>query len=198
MSLLDYYKSLNITMLEGYSQQVEGQVALLKRLINEPGIKNVMEIGFNAGHSAEIFLSSNSDISLTSFDLGDHHYVKIGKEFIDKNYPNRHTLILGDSNITVPEFINNNPNTKFDLIFIDGGHEYTTAINDIINCKNLAHSNTIVIMDDTIFVNKEFVANWNIGPTRAWTDAINSKYIISKGHEEYDLYRGNSWGKYNL
>lgn len=196
MSLTTHYENLGITKFEGYSQEVPGQVSFLKRIVNDPNIKSVMEIGFNAGHSAEIFLSTNPSISLTSFDLGSHDYVQIGKEFIDKTYPNRHTLILGDSKQTVPNFIKDFPDKKFDLIFIDGGHEYETAKQDIMNCKMLAHKDTIVVMDDTIFFNPSFVVGWNIGPNQAWNEAISNSHILLQGHEEYQWGRGNSWGKY--
>ena len=75
-----------------------------------------MEIGFNAGHSAELFLKYTS-AHVTSFDLGDHPYVTHAKEYIDAYYPGRHSLILGDSTVTVPKCIG-----KYDIIFIDGGH----------------------------------------------------------------------------
>jgi hypothetical protein len=38
-----------------------------------------LEIGFNAGHSAEVFLKNNKDLILTSFDLGEHNYVTTAK-----------------------------------------------------------------------------------------------------------------------
>jgi hypothetical protein len=34
-----------------------------------------MEIGFNGGHSAELFLKNNTDIHLTSFDVDVHSYL---------------------------------------------------------------------------------------------------------------------------
>jgi predicted O-methyltransferase YrrM len=110
-----------------------------------------MEIGFNAGHSAEIFLQNNKDLILTSFDLGIHNYVNTAKEYIDITYPNRHTLILGDSTKTIPIYLENNKDTKFDIIFIDGGHEYEIAKADMENCFHLAHKDTIIVLDDTIF-----------------------------------------------
>ena len=42
---------------EGHSQQVPQQVEDLIRLTNAPNI-TVLEIGFNAGHSAEVFLKT--------------------------------------------------------------------------------------------------------------------------------------------
>lgn len=155
-----------------------------------------MEIGFNAGHSAELFLSSNKNINLVSFDIGHHAYVNLGKEFIDKTYPNRHTLIIGDSLSTVPEYFKKE-NKKFDLIFIDGGHDYNNAKGDMLNCKNLAHDKTIVVLDDTMN-NENWIKSWNIGPNRAWEEAKNWNIINEIGSSDFSLGRGQSWGYYNL
>ena len=195
-SLSDFYKEKNIKVNEGYSQQVKGQVDFLKNIVNDKSINNVMEIGFNAGHSAELFLSSNKNINLVSFDIGKHKYVNLGKEFIDKTYPNRHTLIIGNSLSTVPEYFKKE-NKKFDLIFIDGGHNYNVAKGDILNCKNLAHDKTIVVMDDTIN-NKNWLKGWNIGPNRAWKEAKDSNMIKEIGTIDFERGRGQSWGYYNL
>jgi hypothetical protein len=130
MALTRFLNDKGFDSFEGYSQQIPRQVIDLYLLTNKPNL-NVMEIGFNAGHSAEIFLEYNKNIKLTSFDLGHHTYVLPAKEYIDKTYPNRHTLIIGDSTASIPKFINDNKDTKFDIIFIDGSHEYEIAKKDI-------------------------------------------------------------------
>ena len=73
--------------------------------------------------------------NVVSFDLGIHSYVGKGKQFLDKKYPNRHKLIIGDSLLTIPLYTSKF-HKKFDLIFIDGGHDYNIAKGDLINCKN--------------------------------------------------------------
>ena len=83
------------------------------------------------------------------------------------------------------------------LIFIDGAHEYNIVKNDIINCKNLAHNNTIVIMDDTI-QNISWVLSWNIGPNKCWKEYIDNKLILQLGYKDFRPGRGCSWGKYIL
>lgn len=55
LNLKEHYKSKKIRITEGHSQEVEKQVDFLKNIVNDENINNVMEIGFNAGHSAEIF-----------------------------------------------------------------------------------------------------------------------------------------------
>lgn len=194
--LTDYYNSNNIKVTEGYSQQVKEQVEFLKETVNQTSIHNVMEIGFNAGHSAELFLSANKNINLVSFDIGSHDYVKFGKELIDTNFPNRHTLIIGNSLNTVPEYAKKT-NKKFDLIFIDGGHSYEVAKNDLLNCKQLAHENTILILDDTMNNNK-WIMNWNNGPNRAWEDVKKMNFVKEVGSIDYSPGRGQSWGYYNF
>jgi predicted O-methyltransferase YrrM len=158
-------------------------------------ITSVLEIGFNGGHSADIFLKENPNVIVTSFDINQHNYVKTGKEYIDMIFPNRHTLILGDSLKTIPKYYENNSDKKFDIIFIDGGHDYKTAIGDLNNCKLLSHKNTIVIMDDTIY-RKDWIQNWTIGPTKAWLDGIQQNIITEISREEYSKGRGVSWGNY--
>jgi len=196
MTITSFLNSRGFHSFEGYSQQCPQQVEDLISLTNEPNI-NVMEIGFNAGHSAEVFLQNNKHLTLTSFDLGIHNYGRTAKEYIDATYPNRHTLILGDSRTTIPIFLNNNKDTKFDVIFIDGGHDYQIAKADMENCLHLAHKDTIVILDDTIFT-KGWEQGWTIGPSRTWTEHLRQNKIVQLNSKDYSHGRGMSWGKYIL
>ena len=195
MSITNYLNNKGFQSFEGYCQEVPEQVQDLIALTNKPNI-NVMEIGFNAGHSAEIFLKNNPHLFLTSFDIGRHEYISHAKTYIDETYPNRHTLILGDSRITVPKFINERKDaTLFDVIFIDGSHKYKTVMEDIENCFSLAHKGTIVILDDTMF-KKEWEEGWTVGPTKAWLECLQEDKIIDLERKDYCFGRGMSWGKY--
>jgi predicted O-methyltransferase YrrM len=193
------------TEFEGSMQQVPAQMEWFHRCLREHTYrpKTILEIGFNAGHSAEVFLHYSDDTHVTSFDLGEHAYVDCGKKYIDATFPNRHELILGDSRETIPAFSLANPDRKFDLIFIDGGHDFETAFADISNCRSLAHAETLVILDDTMYYPDGRPAD--CGPTNAWIRAISLGLIqeVEKGTMEnresrimFDYYRGMSVGNY--
>ncbi len=189
-------RGFNANNLENGSGQIPQQQMDLIGLVNTGSAKTIMEIGFNAGHSADLLLSSKPDVTLVSFDIAVHKYIDIAKEYIDMKYPGRHVLIKGDSMITIPQYINDNPGKNFDLIFIDGGHELDQAMCDLMNCRQLAHSETIVALDDTFYALQ--IAPWNVGPTLAWTLVSVNNVINALASVKYTLGRGMSWGKYNF
>ena len=193
-TLDELYENREKMNMDGYSTQIQGQVDFLKNIVQDDNVKNVMEIGFNAGHSSELFLQTNPNIHVTSFDIGQYNCVNVGKRFIDEKFRGRHTLIKGDSLKTVPEFASKN-DIKFDVIFIDGGHTYEVSKGDIINCKPLAHKDTMVILDDTI-KNTSLIRHWNNGPNQAWLEAKTWNIVKELGTSDFELGRGHSWGKY--
>mgnify|MGYP000855884333 CR=1 FL=1 len=120
-----------------------------KELVREHKPKLIAEIGFNTGVSALHFLSLSDDIIVVSFDILYHHYAAYAKMYVDMKYPGRHTLIGGDSSKSVLSFFKTF-NTKFDLVFIDGGHTRESSMADLVNCYEISHENTIVIMDNVV------------------------------------------------
>ena len=200
-----YYKTLEKKFkFEGGSGDTPAQQKRLREICANYKCRNIMEIGFNAGHSADLFLSLTDDTVVTSFDLGVHDYVLYGKSYIDQKHPFRHNLIIGDSKKTVNQFQKNNLDVKFDLIFIDGDHSKIGALTDLVNCSYLAHEGTIVILDDTRISSP--IQNWNIGPNYAWRKCVDSGYIKEIFSEDYENEehqlssagsRGQSWGQYS-
>ena len=203
MNIDTYYKNLGKSLskvghLRFDPNNEKDQASDLLHIIQKYNCKNILEIGFNAGHSADFFLSINDNIKLTSFDIGEMESVLYGKSFIDTKYPFRHNLIIGDSKKTVPQYFQNYPRTKFDLVFIDGAHEFMDSLTDLVNCKNLSHKNTIVVMDDTRY--SEPFKSWTVGPSECWQNCLDKKYIKELGRSDYNYkdfpWKGQSWGLY--
>jgi predicted O-methyltransferase YrrM len=153
-----------------------------------------LEIGFNAGHSADTMLRANKNLSLVSFDLGCHAYVQPAADYIQFLHPGRHALFIGDSTQTLPLYIEANPDKKFDLLFIDGGHDYEVAKADMENCLKLAHSDSIIIMDDTIYV-PMWEKDYSKGPTKVWQEFAATGTIKDDVRITLDSYNGISYGQ---
>ena len=146
MCLDNYLAKYNITDYEGHSSQIPQQMFDLKQFLSDLEIKEILEIGFNAGHSSDLFLS-NSIATVTSFDLNERPCVNIAKKYIDIKFPSRHTLINGDSTKTIPEFIKNNKNKTFDIIFIDGLHQCEQVAKDINNSICFLKPSSFIIIE---------------------------------------------------
>ena len=148
------------------------ELLYLANLVQRNNVRRIGEIGFNAGFSTYAFLSASPDTTVVSFDLGEHDYSKTAKKLIDREFPNRHTLIVGDSTKTVPDYKAQNPDLTFDLAFIDGGHEYEVAKADIANMRQFCTEETAVVIDDLT----PWLA-WGEGPMQAWTEAIDTGIV---------------------
>ena len=181
--------------VEGNSHQIIPQVHALYYL-SKPPVTSILEIGFNAGHSSDTFLQHPA-ARVVSFDLGARPYVSLAKQRMDRIYPGRHTLVLGDSTVTLPQWISENPNTTFDVIFIDGGHEEVTVRSDMKHSLLLSHSETLLLMDDVIY-NDGWEAEYTIGPTAVWKEYVAAGRIQELGHYDYAPGRGMSWGRVRI
>ncbi len=155
---------------EGSSSAAE--LLYLAQVARRSGAKVIGEIGFHAGFSSQAFLAWVPGATVISFDLGRHRSVRAAKKLIDKEFPGRHTLIRGDSRETVPAFADRNPDLRFDLVFIDGGHDYEVARADVMNMRRLCTAETAVIMDDLVPWR-----SFGAGPTKAWDEAIRDGIV---------------------
>jgi predicted O-methyltransferase YrrM len=120
---------------------------------------SLMEIGFNAGHSALLFLmTAPKETTMLFFDIAEHSYTKPCFEYLQREFPERQMeLVIGDSKQTVPAWIQAHPERTFDLIHVDGGHDYECVRADVHSAFMASKKGTILLMDD---MDNEFVGGF--------------------------------------
>lgn len=116
-------------------------------LIAIEGANNLLEIGFNAGHSALLALSSSPTLTYLGVDIASNKYSRPCAELIERHYPGRAKIIFGDSRIEVPRLALSG--VRPDVIHVDGGHDDLTAELDILHAIQMVAQGGIVIVDDT-------------------------------------------------
>jgi hypothetical protein len=139
--------------LEGHSGQLTDERKIYKSMARIPCVKVICEIGFNGGHSAIAWLVSNSQAKVVMFDLWVHQSPQVGLDHIltlKELNSDRLTVVKGSSLETVKTFHAANPSFRCDLISIDGGHSFDTAMADVENMRFMSNSHfNILLIDDT-------------------------------------------------
>lgn len=121
--------------------------------------KKGVEIGFNAGHSTMLFFNSNPSLKMTCFDNCYHKYTIPCSQYLSSKYDL--TLINGDSRETTFN-ITKTIDGPVDFVHVDGGHSNELAMKDIINCRQIADENTLLIVDDADYPNIQDIINFLI------------------------------------
>ena len=134
--------------------------------------KNILEIGFNAGHSTLVFLLANPRSKIQCFDLGEHKYAHLCYDYLDKCFPGRLSIVWGDSRQTVSSF--KGEEHAHDLIHIDGGHATDVFNEDLDNCRRFANAESVVVVDDISFHPKRAI----VGMTSLLVDYLEREQLL--------------------
>ena len=134
--------------IEGHMQVQQNVVDMWLKIKDHTSFRSMIEIGFNVGHSSVIVLSLFDDVSVNSFDINRNERTQQGAEIVKEKFNNRHNFYSYNT-LTLREDINNKnfalPNA--DLIFIDGGHSFEVALNNIMIAKE--NNISYVVVDDS-------------------------------------------------
>ena len=107
-----------------------------------------VEVGFNAGHSATLLLSSNEQLRLTAVDSARSHYSKLCAELIGSWFPDRFEVFWGDR----PEVLQDQwfRLQGADMVLIDGGQGSESLGEDLDRVVELTRTGTRIVVDDML------------------------------------------------
>ena len=136
----------------GHTAQVPLQISSLRgQLDRHTELRNgtICEIGFNAGHSAIVWLEA-THARLVEFDLLNLNYSHASRRWMEDRYPGRLTFHRGPSRLTVPQYasrVANGTADACDLWLVDGDHGKNVE-HDFLNVLSASHAGTVIIADD--------------------------------------------------
>jgi len=131
----------------------EKQAKLYMKYVKNPSVKTVCEVGFFEGVSAHLWLYSNPNIILHSFEL---ELKQKARKHLHHRFPGRFDVTVGFSSTTLKNF---NPTTKCDIVSIDGSHNNWDPRDDFLLIQNHTHCDTLVLFDDTFYADKMYDVN---------------------------------------
>ena len=122
--------------------------------------QKVLEIGFSAGQSLGlIYEATGCTAELTAVDID---FSK--KNVFDMLYPDAKIKCMQLDSLDL------DLDSKFDMIHVDGKHDFEHAHSDICKCLDLCHDNSILIVDDypipdvTAAINATLMGQYNFVP----------------------------------
>ncbi len=134
-----------------------------------PGVHTVCEVGFNAGHSAAVFLLANPESVYVGFDTMGLRWSTASLSFMQRLFPGRVSMVKGYSTATLPS----HTAPLCDLLSIDGEHAGDTPFRDIINGRAASRAGGYVLMDDWSSTSPDVKAAW----ARATAEGVLSEVV---------------------
>lgn len=165
-NLIDYYANSLTEIANSTGDNLEGncftehqttirnEQLLTKRINLFAAAKHgpsILEVGFNAGHSALLLLlGCNPGTKIDFLDIGGHPYVVPCYEYILKIRSEIPILLyLGNSKHILPlRVLKQKEHDVYDVIHMDGGHSNDCVVNDLTLCYQLCKTGGWLIVDD--------------------------------------------------
>lgn len=133
-------------------------------------VKNILEIGTNLGVSGQYFikgLEGKKDTKFTTIE-GVKGLCEIAeKQFGRLSTPEGYEVIHGLYDQALKHIVKND--STFDLIFLDGNHQYQATLNYFEWLKNKLIRRGVVIFDDI---------HWSPGMQKAWREASTQQGVV--------------------
>ena len=127
----------------------------IKRYCSKFKCETFCEVGFNRGDSATAWLEFAPDANLLSFTMDTRWYTKPGISCTKMAYLERVEIIIGDSRKTVPDYFQEHPDKRCDIIHIDGGKGIVNRKEDMKNFRNASKSDALWLLDDVALTCKD-------------------------------------------
>lgn len=193
-----YLKDRNVKIKQGYISDMFHYHCIfdkeLKTLLkNRENCRNVLQIGFLAGHSAEYFLNISKLIQVTSIDIGGFQSVQAGNKYIQEKYPNRTELKIGKSCDILEDMLSKKQ--VFNIILIDGSFDYNDIKKDIESCKHFSNKDTILIMNN-VLKDTTLDKYWTKDFSKVWDESLKCGLIEEKCQIDCKVGRGFAFGNY--
>ena len=133
--MTQYQHLANFKTTEGHWHDRNVFRPTVQDIYNQHKIESILEIGFNIGYSASMWLEFDPDkkSTLTSVDIGIHADTVKAAEAVKNLHGDRFSFILSNSK----KVKNQLQGQLFDLAFIDGDHSDVGVASDIRLCIDL-------------------------------------------------------------
>jgi hypothetical protein len=183
------------------AMQHEEEFYFLLTLAKKHNVRTVLEIGTNKGGLARAFLTTG--VSVTSIDLCQQPEIEtllsINKSFIKSHTldystspatpltqlnPLGYSLLLGDSKKVRPVY------TNYDLLIIDGGHEYEDARADFENFYDYVRPGGLIAFHDI----SPFDGANHYGCAEFWNEIKTNKTHQEFHQSDIPLPKWGGWG----
>ena len=136
--------------VDGNVARVASQTKHYASVVAEFDAPTVCETGFNAGHSAALFLAAGA--RYVGFDLGEHipNYGKAAFAHLSQRFPAGWLQVeWGNSRLGIPRFFAANPNVVCDVVSIDGDHSCDGVVADVNLLWPHTHALSVILFDDS-------------------------------------------------
>lgn len=116
----------------------------------DPAAFTVCETGFNAGHSAALFLSVDPRVRYVGFDIAQHAYGAPAAAHLAARFgaPRVH-VEWADSRVGVAAYFARNPAVVCDVVSIDGDHSCDGVVGDFSQLRAHSARDAVFLFDDS-------------------------------------------------